>query len=513
MDAQPAGSFDKKAFIEAVKAAIEAKSPKNLEQADKLKESGQTGQVKDEVKGLVGSNKEHSAEAIETATEAAPDASKAVPKPVAPLPAESAGPAAAIPAQGAAPKPAPPEQLNLEAGKHEANQELANADVTEQQLATSNEPQFTGALAAKQEAAQHAETAPGQYREQEAATLASARDRSRRQQQGRGGRHTGLEGRRAGPGDGQQVGDQVRGRGQASRGVGEGPVDLRCHRDRGEEDPRRHRPEGGEGVHGGRAGCAGAVRGVCRSQDVGIQEGPVRRLARRVPLGQGQAVRHAVGGQRVLRGRARALPQGDGPGHLERRRHRRRRPRRGEGADRQGQGRHRGIREDPGPRAQAGRGSGRPAGRGAVRQAGVRCRGQAGRRRRHAREQVRRVPPGPRRPDRGAAGREQGPGEQGRRRSQGRRRHDPQAQGHAAERAGARGGRHRQDHQGPDRLPRQLRERRQDRHRQLRHEHPRATSRRACRSGSSGHSPKAASSCPRSGTSRASSSSSCRSSG
>ncbi|MGB8380945.1 MAG: hypothetical protein WCG47_06770, partial [Dermatophilaceae bacterium] len=161
--------------IEAVKAAIEAKSPKNLEQADKLKESGQTGQVKDEVKGLVGSNQEHSAEAIETATEAAPDASKAVPKPVAPLPAESAGPPAAIPAGGAAPKPAPPDQLNLEAGKHEANEELSNADVSEQQLATSNEPQFTGALAAKQEAAQHAETAPGQYREQEAATLASAR--------------------------------------------------------------------------------------------------------------------------------------------------------------------------------------------------------------------------------------------------------------------------------------------------------------------------------------------------
>jgi hypothetical protein len=53
MDAQPAGSFDKKAFIAAVKAAIEAKSPKSLEEADEYKESGKAGEVRGEVKGLV----------------------------------------------------------------------------------------------------------------------------------------------------------------------------------------------------------------------------------------------------------------------------------------------------------------------------------------------------------------------------------------------------------------------------------------------------------------------------
>ena len=34
MDAQQPGSFDKKAFIAAVKTAIEAKSPKTLKEAD-----------------------------------------------------------------------------------------------------------------------------------------------------------------------------------------------------------------------------------------------------------------------------------------------------------------------------------------------------------------------------------------------------------------------------------------------------------------------------------------------
>ena len=46
MDAQQAGSFDKKAFIAAVKAAIEAKSPKTLEEADNYKDVGKAGGVK-----------------------------------------------------------------------------------------------------------------------------------------------------------------------------------------------------------------------------------------------------------------------------------------------------------------------------------------------------------------------------------------------------------------------------------------------------------------------------------
>ena len=47
-----------------------------------------------------------------------------------------------IPATGAVPKPAPAEQLNLAAGKHEANQEMADGEVSEDQLAESNEPEF-----------------------------------------------------------------------------------------------------------------------------------------------------------------------------------------------------------------------------------------------------------------------------------------------------------------------------------------------------------------------------------
>ena len=167
MDAQRAGSFDKKAFIAAVKAAIEAKSPKTLKEADNYAKSGKAGEVKGAVKGLVTQGKEGQAKDIEAATEAAPDVSKAVPKPVTPMAPEQPGQVVAIPAGGAVPKQAPPEQLNLEAGKHQANQELAEGEVTEEQLAQSNEPQFEQALADKQAAAKHADTAPGEFREHE----------------------------------------------------------------------------------------------------------------------------------------------------------------------------------------------------------------------------------------------------------------------------------------------------------------------------------------------------------
>src|SRR6266542_2887394 len=164
MEAQQPGTFDKKAFIAAVKAAIEAKSPKTLKEADNYKESGKAGEVKGEVKGLVTQGKEGQAKDIEAATDAPPDQSKAVPKQVTPMAQEEPGQAAAIPATGAVPKPAPPEQVNLEAGKHQVNQEMAEGEVTEQQLAQSNEPQFQQALTDKQAAAAHADTALGELR-------------------------------------------------------------------------------------------------------------------------------------------------------------------------------------------------------------------------------------------------------------------------------------------------------------------------------------------------------------
>lgn len=175
MDAAQVGSFDEKAFIAAVKKAIEAKSPKTLEEADEFKKTGKAKQIKGEVEGLVTQGKEGQAKDIAGATEAAPDQSKAVPKPVTPMPTEQAARPHAIASAGAVPKPAPAEQLNLAAGKHQVDQQLAEADVTDKQLAESKEPEFEQALADKKAAAHHADAAPAEYRKQEQQTIAQGR--------------------------------------------------------------------------------------------------------------------------------------------------------------------------------------------------------------------------------------------------------------------------------------------------------------------------------------------------
>lgn len=171
MDAQQAGSFDKQAFIAAVKTAIEAKSPKTLQEA--TSPQGKADGVAGEVKGMVSQGKQGQAKDIEAATDAPPDQSKAVPKPVTPMAQENPGTAPAIPAAGAAPKPAPAAQTDLQAGKQQVAQE--QGDVTDEQLRQSNEPQFQQALDAKQAAAAHADTAPGQFRAQEQQVLGQAK--------------------------------------------------------------------------------------------------------------------------------------------------------------------------------------------------------------------------------------------------------------------------------------------------------------------------------------------------
>ena len=167
MDAQQPGTFDKKAFIASVKAAIEAKSPKTLKEADEYKKSGKAGEVKGDVKGLVTSGKEGQAKDIETATDGGTGPVQGRPQAGHPDGAGGGAAAPAVPATGAVPKPAPPEQVNLEAGKHQANQEMAEGEVDEQQIKDSKEPPFEQALADKKAAAAHADSAPGEFRQQE----------------------------------------------------------------------------------------------------------------------------------------------------------------------------------------------------------------------------------------------------------------------------------------------------------------------------------------------------------
>ena len=176
------GTFDKAAFIAAVKKAIAAAAPKTLDDADKFAASGKADGVKAEVKSKVASGKEGSSKDIAAATAQPPDPSVAKDKPVTPL-ADAPATAPSDPKAAAAmPDRAPAEQTNLEGPKNETNAMMEKEDVTEEQLKKGNEPQFDDAVKAKKEGEEHSATAPAEVRAKEAQTLATAR--SGAQQQG-----------------------------------------------------------------------------------------------------------------------------------------------------------------------------------------------------------------------------------------------------------------------------------------------------------------------------------------
>lgn len=176
MNAAKPGEFDKKAFVDAVNKAIDAQAPKNLDEADKFSKSGKAEKVKAEVDGKVSDGKESSAKDIDTATKAPPDTSAAKDKPVTPLtPDQPPGNPGAPSAADAIPAKQPPAVTDFSEGPAANDKELANAEVTEDQLAKSNEPDFNEALSAKKTAETDSEKAPAKGKSAENQQLNTAK--------------------------------------------------------------------------------------------------------------------------------------------------------------------------------------------------------------------------------------------------------------------------------------------------------------------------------------------------
>ncbi|MFF3786284.1 hypothetical protein [Streptomyces sp. NPDC001933] len=176
MNAAKPGEFNKQAFIDAVNKAIDAQAPKNLDQADKFSKSGKADQIKDEVDGKVKDGKDSSAKDIDTATKTPPDTSAAKDKPVTPMtpdqpPANPGAPSAAdaIPAQQ------PAAVTDFSQGPAANDQAMADAEVTEDQLAKGNEPEFDQALSTKKTAEADSAKAPAKGKAAEAQQLSTAK--------------------------------------------------------------------------------------------------------------------------------------------------------------------------------------------------------------------------------------------------------------------------------------------------------------------------------------------------
>jgi hypothetical protein len=175
MAEQEPAAFDKESFKAALIAKINEIAPGTLEDADKFKSRGAAGELKGAVVGQVEVGKEGAQGPIKEAAEEPPSEAGVEPKTVtAQPPTEPGAPPPDIGATAAAPKPKTDAEVNLDAGPKSIDDKMAEANVKDETLASSHEPDFEAALGAKNEAREHAETAPVAYRESEAAIIGGA---------------------------------------------------------------------------------------------------------------------------------------------------------------------------------------------------------------------------------------------------------------------------------------------------------------------------------------------------
>ncbi|MBD1934454.1 MULTISPECIES: eCIS core domain-containing protein [Cyanophyceae] len=175
MNLEQPGQFNAATFKAALMEKIAAVTPQTLEEADNFKNNNKIDSVKGELSSKVTEEKKQASSPIEEKVKEQPDTSGIAPKPVTPLTPEKAGsPPSDIGAEKAAPKPKPASEVSLQEGSQSLDQQMIEANVTEEQLASSNESQFQGALKAKQDAQTNAVTAPQEYRQQEQGILKQA---------------------------------------------------------------------------------------------------------------------------------------------------------------------------------------------------------------------------------------------------------------------------------------------------------------------------------------------------
>jgi Domain of unknown function (DUF4157) len=175
MDAAKPKAFNRGAFKSALLAKIAAIAPKNLKEADDFKSSGKVGGLKGDLTQQVDSDKKQSQGPVETTVKAPPSSSGIPTRTATPLPpGEATAPIGNINATQAAPKPKAAAEVSLQAGSQSIDQQMSSAEVTDDQLKKSNEPEFQSAGAAKNQAQKDAIAAPQQYRKGEQATLTQA---------------------------------------------------------------------------------------------------------------------------------------------------------------------------------------------------------------------------------------------------------------------------------------------------------------------------------------------------
>ena len=170
-------NFDAAAFKAKLMERIADIAPKTLEEADEFKNNNKLDSVKGDLSGKVDEEQKASQEPLEEKAKEKPDTSGIESKKVTPLPETNPGTAPSdIDAKKAAPKSKGKSQVEapLQQESKKLDQQMVEANVTEEQLANSNEPEFEAALTAKKNTQTNATQAPQQYRQQEQNLLTNA---------------------------------------------------------------------------------------------------------------------------------------------------------------------------------------------------------------------------------------------------------------------------------------------------------------------------------------------------
>ncbi|MBD2535945.1 hypothetical protein H6G97_44120, partial [Nostoc flagelliforme FACHB-838] len=170
-------AFDATAFKAKLMERIADMAPKTLEEADEFKNNNKLDSVKGDLSGKVDEQQKASQQPLEEKAKETPDTSGIESKKVTPLPETNPGtPPSDIDAKKAAPKSKGKSQVEapLQEESKKLDQQMTQANVTEEQLANSNEPEFQAALKAKKDAQTNATQAPQQYRQQEQNLLINA---------------------------------------------------------------------------------------------------------------------------------------------------------------------------------------------------------------------------------------------------------------------------------------------------------------------------------------------------
>lgn len=168
--------FDAESFKADLLQKIESITPKTLEEATEFKDNNKIGEVRNAMGNKVADQKQNTTEPVNKATTqplVVNDADNKKPLPLPPTLKGAKPPG--VGAAEAAPKNKTPGEISMQEQSNSLDQEMKDNNVTEDQLAGSNEPSFVSALKEKKNAQKDAEQKPKLYQKEESLALKEAK--------------------------------------------------------------------------------------------------------------------------------------------------------------------------------------------------------------------------------------------------------------------------------------------------------------------------------------------------